>query len=136
MISKLNGIVKSQLITNVNKRLLSDEKKLNTESSVDDGEMERFQKWAQAWWIENGEYDALHRMNALRVPLIKDTLLNNRQVSDENLEFSEEDLICEPLLGMNILDVGCGGGILSEVSSFSFVDFLFNIFSNGLSNKK
>lgn len=112
--NKASHLNKSQSFIDINKRFLSDNK-TNTESSVDDGEMERFEKWAQAWWIENGEYDALHRMNALRVPLIKDTLVNNREMStDETFQFSKSDLLAEPLLGMNILDVGCGGGILSE----------------------
>lgn len=100
---------KNYPVTINSQRQLSDE-----HSSIDKGEMERFEKWAKAWWVENGEYEALHRMNALRVPLVRDTLIQNRAYN----EISSDDnrLNTEPLLGLNILDVGCGGGILSEVS--------------------
>lgn len=72
--------------------------------SVDEAEMQRFQQWAKAWWLPDGEYEALHRMNDLRVPLISSTLANNSQLGSAT----------QPLLGLNILDIGCGGGILSE----------------------
>ncbi len=75
--------------------------------SVDHAEMERFEKLARLWWIENGSYEPLHRLNSLRVPLIKNTLIdNNPSLSDNPAS--------QPLLGINILDIGCGGGILSE----------------------
>ncbi len=76
-------------------------------ASVDHAEMERFEKLARLWWIENGSYEPLHRLNSLRVPLVKDTLINNNP-------FLLDNPIGQPLLGINILDIGCGGGILSE----------------------
>lgn len=48
-------------------------------SSIDQAEMRRFRMLANNWWIENGEFEALHRMNAIRVPLIRDTMINYRQ---------------------------------------------------------
>lgn len=108
-------------------------------SSIDEREMKQFRAMSQSWWIEDGEFEALHRMNKLRVPMIKDTLINYRQslpkeqreelntcaieTEEEEEEgpsgqitrlYSEEELRLEPLLGLNILDVGCGGGILTE----------------------
>jgi 2-polyprenyl-3-methyl-5-hydroxy-6-metoxy-1,4-benzoquinol methylase len=81
--------------------------------------MKRFQKLANFWWIENGEYEALHRMNLLRVPLIRDTLFKNRNelYRDEQKDQNDykQKLLSQPLLDLNILDIGCGGGILSEV---------------------
>lgn len=47
-------------------------------SSVDKEEMKRFKQLANNWWIENGEFEALHRMNAIRVPLIRDTMVSYR----------------------------------------------------------
>ena len=105
-------------------------------SSVDPEEIKKFQALSESWWVENGEFEALHRLNLLRVPLVRDTMVNYRnslQPSEKNKTlmksdeskswtpskepnlFSDDELACEPLLGLNILDVGCGGGILSEV---------------------
>jgi 2-polyprenyl-3-methyl-5-hydroxy-6-metoxy-1,4-benzoquinol methylase len=84
-------------------------------SSVDSEEMKRFSLMSKSWWVENGEFEALHRMNVLRVPLVRDALINYRNScikTEEN--YTCDELLREPLLGLNILDVGCGGGILSE----------------------
>lgn len=98
-------------------------------TSVDENEMKKFRQLADYWWVENGEFEALHRMNALRVPLIKDTMLNYRHglpkkeleqinsfLDEKNQQrpYTEQQLEREPLLGLHILDIGCGGGILSE----------------------
>ncbi|NXI70521.1 COQ3 protein, partial [Anseranas semipalmata] len=81
------------------KRLLS-----TSHSSVDSKEMKKFQLLAHKWWDEQGEYSALHSMNDIRVPFIRDTLLN----------MSSNYHLGIPLSGIKILDVGCGGGLLSE----------------------
>ena len=100
-------------------------------SSIDPEEIQKFQKLAESWWVENGEFEALHRLNLLRVPLVRDTLVNYRlqtlQKCEENEKYSEEQLLREPLLGLNILDVGCGGGILSEVNYLKHRKFIFQI---------
>ena len=70
----------------------------------------------------------------MRVPWIRDTMINYRQLLSQNekdsvnsytienenkeqvkINYTTEELLREPLLGLNILDVGCGGGILTEV---------------------
>ncbi|XP_065315806.1 ubiquinone biosynthesis O-methyltransferase, mitochondrial-like isoform X2 [Gordionus sp. m RMFG-2023] len=56
------------------------------------------------WWDEDGEFKPLHSLNNIRVPFIRDKLIINNLKSN----------IFKPLNGYNILDVGCGGGILSE----------------------
>lgn len=87
----------------------------NTASSIDNEEMKRFSLLSKSWWIDNGEFEALHRMNLLRVPLVRDALINYRNTCKQTEEsFTSDELLREPLLGLNILDVGCGGGILSE----------------------
>ncbi|PKU34693.1 hexaprenyldihydroxybenzoate mitochondrial [Limosa lapponica baueri] len=73
-------------------------------SSVDSKEMKKFQLLAHKWWDEEGEFSALHSMNDIRVPFIRDTLLN----------MSSNYHLGNPLAGVKILDVGCGGGLLSE----------------------
>lgn len=100
-------------------------------SSIDPDEIKKFKSLAESWWVENGEFEALHRMNLLRVPLIRDTLVSYRNslplneknktlTKSETAFYSNEELLREPLLGLNILDVGCGGGILSEVKKIAF----------------
>ncbi|XP_014820269.1 PREDICTED: ubiquinone biosynthesis O-methyltransferase, mitochondrial [Calidris pugnax] len=73
-------------------------------SSVDSKEMKKFQLLAHKWWDEEGEFSALHSMNDIRVPFIRDSLLN----------MSSDYHLGNPLAGVKILDVGCGGGLLSE----------------------
>ena len=73
--------------------------------TVDADELRHFSENAHAWWDEGGEFSALHTMNRLRVPLIRDALV--RDINFENP--------AQCLSGFNILDVGCGGGILTEV---------------------
>lgn len=51
----------------------------NSSSSVDPNEMQRFKQLANNWWVENGEFGALHRMNVIRVPLVRDTMINYRE---------------------------------------------------------
>ncbi|KAM6086043.1 ubiquinone biosynthesis O-methyltransferase, mitochondrial isoform 3-T3 [Theristicus caerulescens] len=89
--------IKSSMLTM--KRLFS-----TSHSSVDSKEMRKFQLLAHKWWDEEGEYSALHSMNDIRVPFIRDTLLN----------MSSNYHLGTPLSGVKILDVGCGGGLLSE----------------------
>ncbi|XP_055375639.1 ubiquinone biosynthesis O-methyltransferase, mitochondrial-like [Condylostylus longicornis] len=62
---------------------------------------------ATDWWNKQGPMKALHALNELRVPFIRDGI-----VAKNNLYFRENK--GKILDGVNILDVGCGGGILSE----------------------
>ncbi|XP_013397174.1 ubiquinone biosynthesis O-methyltransferase, mitochondrial isoform X1 [Lingula anatina] len=71
-------------------------------STIDKDEIEKFNKLANNWWSENGEMKALHAMNQLRVPFIRDTLV------------PEKSITSSPLKGLRILDAGSGGGFLSE----------------------
>lgn len=73
-------------------------------TTVDPGELRRFQLLAGKWWDEHGEFAALHAMNDLRVPFIRDNLLNVHRARHPG----------KPLAGLRILDVGCGGGLLTE----------------------
>lgn len=72
-------------------------------STIDPGEVTRFRKLAKNWWEPNGEMKMLHSMNKLRVPFVRDGLINTGIVAKENIDAPE------PLVGISILDVGCGG---------------------------
>lgn len=62
---------------------------------------------SHTWWNETGEFQALHALNALRVPWITNSLVEKQD--------QPSPLHTKPLLGLQILDAGSGGGILSEV---------------------
>jgi 2-polyprenyl-6-hydroxyphenyl methylase/3-demethylubiquinone-9 3-methyltransferase len=77
----------------------------NTPSTIDPAEWAHFEKIAQLWWDASGPFWPLHRMNALRAGYIRDQLV-------ERLGLETDATL--PLKGLRILDIGCGGGILSE----------------------
>lgn len=61
------------------------------------------------WWDPNGRMKPLHAMNDIRIPLIRNSLVNARQIKPEDAYSSPTYLS-----GIQVLDVGCGSGILSE----------------------
>ena len=67
-------------------------------------EIEKFSKIAEEWWNPTGKFKPLHKFNPIRIKYIKDNL-----ISDFNLKNKKK-----PLYGLKILDIGCGGGLLSE----------------------
>ncbi|XP_041964255.1 ubiquinone biosynthesis O-methyltransferase, mitochondrial [Alosa sapidissima] len=73
-------------------------------TTLDPGEVKKFQSLADKWWNQQGEFGALHSMNDLRVPFIRDNLLS----------IHGSRRLGSPLAGLRILDVGCGGGLLTE----------------------
>ncbi|KAM7382477.1 hypothetical protein PAMP_002204 [Pampus punctatissimus] len=75
-----------------------------SQTTLDPDEVKKFQSLASKWWDEQGEFGALHAMNDLRVPFIRDNLLNVHRARHPG----------KPLAGLRILDVGCGGGLLTE----------------------
>nr|XP_025718755.1 ubiquinone biosynthesis O-methyltransferase, mitochondrial isoform X1 [Callorhinus ursinus] len=75
-----------------------------SQSTVDSSEIKTFLALAHRWWDEQGVYAALHSMNDLRVPFIRDNLLKTVAQHQPG----------KPLSGIKILDVGCGGGLLTE----------------------
>ena len=77
-------------------------------STVNNEEIDKFRKMSSDWWNPNGVCKPLHSMNKLRVPLVRDGLIETGLV-DPAVADSDK-----PLKGLRILDVGCGAGILSE----------------------
>lgn len=73
--------------------------------SVDPREMESFARMAADWWNPTGKFKPLHVMNAFRIDFIKRTLCEHFNLDPENTD---------PLSGLRILDIGCGGGLLCE----------------------
>ena len=73
--------------------------------NVDPREAVRYQALAETWWDKSGPFWPLHRLNELRTEYLK-TVLSSI--------FSRDPADQQPLKGLKLLDVGCGGGILSE----------------------
>jgi 2-polyprenyl-6-hydroxyphenyl methylase/3-demethylubiquinone-9 3-methyltransferase len=74
-------------------------------SSVDQDEVERFSRHAADWWNPRGPMAALHKFNPVRIGYIRDQ-------SAAHFERDAKKLDC--LRGLRMLDIGCGGGILTE----------------------
>ena len=74
-------------------------------STVNDLEVEKFTKLAHEWWNYDGKFKTLHKFNPVRLELIiKDIKHNFKTAEDQN----------KPLANISILDIGCGGGLMSE----------------------
>ena len=74
-------------------------------ASIDADEIAKFAAMAEAWWDPNGKFRPLHRVNPVRLAFIRDRLC---------AQFGRDPLADKPLKGLKLLDVGCGGGLLSE----------------------
>ena len=73
--------------------------------TVDPAEVERFSRIADEWWDPRGKFAPLHRLNPVRIGYIRDRAAARWQ---------RDALSGRPLDGLSLLDIGCGGGLLSE----------------------
>ena len=77
-------------------------------TTVNKKEIEKFSKMAEEWWDVEGKFKPLHKFNPIRIKYIKDSII-------ENFKLQNNEKL--PLKGINLLDIGCGGGLLSEPMS-------------------
>jgi 2-polyprenyl-6-hydroxyphenyl methylase/3-demethylubiquinone-9 3-methyltransferase len=91
----------------MNSRITSRVLVMNTafDSTIDPREVEFYTRLADLWWDRAGPFWPLHTLNELRVRYIRDHLCHH---------FDRDINADQPLQGLRVLDVGCGGGILSE----------------------
>ena len=76
-------------------------------NTINKQEIEKFSKIATEWWNPEGKYKPLHKFNPIRIRYIKDNIINHFNIKTKN----------NPLKSLNILDIGCGGGLLCEPMS-------------------
>ena len=76
-------------------------------NTINKKEIEKFSKIAAEWWDPNGKFKPLHKFNPVRIKYIKDNIIKKFNLNSSN----------KPLKTINILDIGCGGGLLSEPMS-------------------
>ena len=74
-------------------------------STVNKEEIDKFSKIAEEWWDPEGKFKPLHKFNPIRISYIKNNIISSLKLKD-NPE--------KPLENVKILDIGCGGGLLSE----------------------
>jgi 2-polyprenyl-6-hydroxyphenyl methylase/3-demethylubiquinone-9 3-methyltransferase len=77
---------------------------MNT-STIDPTEIAKFEAMAAEWWDPNGKFKPLHMLNPCRLDYI------TRQIA---AEFDRDLTRINPFAGLDVLDIGCGGGLLSE----------------------
>ena len=73
-------------------------------NSVNKKEIEKFSQMAAEWWDPEGKFKPLHKFNPIRIKYIKDNIIYSLKLKSKK----------KPLEKINILDIGCGGGLLSE----------------------
>ena len=76
-------------------------------NTINKKEIEKFSKIAEEWWDPKGKFKPLHNFNPLRISYLKENII-------KTFNLQEKDKI---LSGIKILDIGCGGGLLSEPMS-------------------
>ena len=73
-------------------------------STINKKEIEKFSKIADEWWNIEGKFKPLHKFNPLRIKYIKDRVISHFKINSK----------LQPLKNIELLDIGCGGGLLSE----------------------
>ena len=76
-----------------------------TPTTIDKSEVERFSAMASEWWDPTGKFRPLHKFNPVRLTYIRDKAAAH---------FDRDAKSPQPLKGLRLLDIGCGGGLLSE----------------------
>lgn len=75
------------------------------DASVDADEVEKFSALADEWWDPNGSFRPLHKLNPARLSFIREQICSR---------FDRDPNEPRPLAGLRLVDIGCGGGLLTE----------------------
>ena len=73
-------------------------------NTINKKEIEKFSKIAEEWWNPRGKFKPLHKFNPIRISYIKENIIQSFKLKNNK----------KPLEKIKILDIGCGGGLLSE----------------------
>ena len=74
-------------------------------TTINKEEIQKFSKLADEWWDVNGKFKPLHMFNPVRIEYITENIKKQFNIKKEKFNFLD---------GINILDIGCGGGLISE----------------------
>ena len=72
-------------------------------STINKIEVNKFNRLAAEWWNPKGSFKPIHKFNPIRIKYIKDSIINHFKLKTKS----------KPLNNINILDIGCGGGLIS-----------------------
>ncbi len=78
---------------------------MQANATIDPAEVARFDALGAQWWDPKGKMAPLHAINPVRLGFVRDVLVRH---------FGHDSRSLRPLKGLRILDIGCGGGLLSE----------------------
>ena len=73
-------------------------------NTINKEEIEKFNKLAEEWWDPEGKFKPLHKFNPIRIEYIKNNIIKEFNIKNKK----------KPFLNLEILDIGCGGGLLTE----------------------
>ena len=73
-------------------------------NTINKKEIEKFSEIAEEWWDPSGKFKPLHKFNPIRISYIRDNIIETFKLKNKK----------KPLEKVKILDIGCGGGLLSE----------------------
>ena len=73
-------------------------------NTINKEEIEKFSKIAEEWWNPKGKFKPLHKFNPIRISYLKENIIETFKLANKKT----------PLKNVKILDIGCGGGLLSE----------------------
>ena len=74
-------------------------------TTINKEEIQKFSKLADEWWDVNGKFKPLHMFNPVRIEYITENIKKQFNIKKEKSNFLD---------GIRILDIGCGGGLISE----------------------
>ena len=74
-------------------------------STINKEEIQKFSKIADEWWDTKGKFKPLHMFNPIRIKYIKEKCISHFKLKEDNPK---------PLTNLELLDIGCGGGLISE----------------------
>ena len=74
-------------------------------TTINKEEIQKFSRLADEWWDVNGKFKPLHMFNPIRIEYITEKIKNHYRIDKDKTNF---------LNGLNVLDIGCGGGLISE----------------------
>src|SRR5688572_17906140 len=84
---------------------MSEQRETAAHENLDPAEVERFARIANEWWDASGKFAPLHRLGPARMEYLRNRL---------TAHFGRTLPAAKPLDGLRILDIGCGGGLVSE----------------------
>ncbi len=78
---------------------------MKNSATIDENEIKHFAKDSAKWWDENGPFKPLHRLNPVRMKYIKEQICEH---------YNRDNDLLDSLNGLDVLDIGCGGGLVCE----------------------